>query len=121
MTGGFVRTVAEVAATLPLPANAKWPGGVWDIEVLERHGTSILFFAPRESDHQTPHTRDEIYVVARGSATLTMADEGRAVAVGDMIFVPALAEHRFSEMRDGFATWVVFFGPRADQATLSST
>jgi mannose-6-phosphate isomerase-like protein (cupin superfamily) len=118
---GFVRTAEEVAAGLPLPATAKWPSGVWDIEVLGRHDTSVLFFAPQGSDHQTPHERDEIYMIARGSALFTLEGEERQVAAGDMIFVPALAEHRFSEMADGFAAWVVFFGPRADQATLSST
>jgi mannose-6-phosphate isomerase-like protein (cupin superfamily) len=121
MSGGFVRTAEEMAAGLPLPANARWPSGVWDVELLGRHDTNILFFAPQGSDHQTPHARDEIYMIARGSATLTLEEEERRVGPGDLIFVPALAEHRFSKMADGFAAWVVFFGPRADQASLSTT
>ncbi len=35
---------------------------------------------------------------------------GRPVATGDLIFVPALVPHRFVDIGPDFDTWVVFFG-----------
>ncbi|HZQ80922.1 MAG TPA: cupin domain-containing protein [Gaiellaceae bacterium] len=48
-----------------------------------------------EPDRQQPHDDDEVYVVLDGSGTLEI--EGRSVDlhVGNAVFVPAGAEHRF--------------------------
>ncbi len=43
------------------------PGGERSIELF-RHGTlTVKLYAPRGSDGQNPHTRDEIYVIATGT------------------------------------------------------
>lgn len=49
-----------------------------------------------EPDRQQPHADDEIYVVLEGRGSLEI--EGRSVelSVGNAVFVPAGAEHRFS-------------------------
>ena len=45
---------------------------------LFQHGTlSIEFYAPRGTDPQTPHTRDEVYVVASGSGEFVAAESRR--------------------------------------------
>ena len=45
------------------------PGGVRFAKVLE-HGTlEVEIYAPRGSDPQTPHTRDEVYVVVQGTGS----------------------------------------------------
>src|SRR5438046_7177327 len=45
---------------------------------LFQHGTlTVKLYAPRGSDPQTPHTRDEIYVVIRGTGDFFCADERR--------------------------------------------
>jgi len=38
------------------------------LATLFRHGTlEVEFYAPKGTDPQTPHERDEVYVIARGS------------------------------------------------------
>lgn len=61
-------------------------------------------------DGQSPHTEDEVYVVASGRATL-VADSGTVeVGPGQVIFVPAGERHRFTNVVEDL-TLVVVFGP----------
>ena len=69
-----------------------------------------LLYSPTGYDDQQPHNEDEIYVVARGTATLVVGDESLPLATGDAAFVPAKADHRFEAMTDDFAVWAVFPG-----------
>lgn len=82
-----------------------------------RHGTlAVEFYAPRGHDGQTPHTRDEVYVVASGTGTFVRDGERVAFGSGDFLFVPAGVDHRFEEFSDDFATWVLFYGPGGGEA-----
>lgn len=77
-----------------------------------KHGTLIAeFYRPQNTDHQTPHDRDEIYVIATGTGTFLLDDKRFEFKVGDFIFVPAGTEHRFEDFSEDFATWVFFYGP----------
>jgi mannose-6-phosphate isomerase-like protein (cupin superfamily) len=62
------------------------------------------------SDDQQPHTEDEVYYVARGRATLTVAGEAVAVAPGSIAFVAAGVEHRFSDITEDLDV-LVFWSP----------
>lgn len=76
------------------------------------HGTlEVEWYAPLGADRQTPHDRDEVYVVARGSADFFDGDRNRRVEFGAFIFVAAGREHRFVEFSADFAVWVIFYGP----------
>jgi len=104
----------ETFASLPLPATAKWPHGVFDIEIFARAGTSLELFAPRGEDRQTPHVQDEFYIVVSGHAELHVRDADGNVRVlparpGDALHVAAGVEHRFHAISGDFAAWVVFF------------
>jgi mannose-6-phosphate isomerase-like protein (cupin superfamily) len=91
-------------------------GGERSVELF-RHGTlTVKLYAPRGNDPQTPHTRDEIYVVASGSGRFQRGSEETAFGPGDMLFVAAREEHRFVEFTDDFATWVFFYGPEGGEA-----
>ena len=50
----------------------------------------LKYYAPRGVDGQTPHTRDELYVVARGSDIFVNGDLRRPFSAGDVLFVPAV-------------------------------
>lgn len=77
-----------------------------------RHGSlEAEMYTPTGSDSQTPHQRDEVYVVARGSGVFFDGRERREVNPGSFIFVPALGEHRFESFSRDFAVWVFFYGP----------
>jgi len=92
------------------------PGGDRSVELF-RHGTlTVKLYAPRGKDPQTPHARDEIYVVISGSGRFSRGKENIAFAPGDVLFVAAGEEHRFEEFGDDFATWVFFFGPEGGEA-----
>ena len=84
---------------------------------LFHHGTlTVKLYAPRGSDPQTPHTRDEIYVVIRGTGDFICAGERRKFAPHDFLFVPAGMEHRFENFSDDLAIWVFFYGPEGGEA-----
>lgn len=79
-------------------------------EILRHGSLELRWYAPRGVDPQTPHDRDELYVVAAGRATFVRGAERVQVGPNDVLFVPAGMRHRFEEMSADFATWVVFYG-----------
>lgn len=96
---------------LPLPATAKWPQGVFDVEAFRNGTMSLTLFAPEGNDYQTPHLQDELYIVIEGSGVLQVENESFKFDTGDVLFVPAFKEHRFTEFSKGIKMWVVFWGP----------
>ncbi len=84
---------------------------------LFRHGTlNVEYYRPEGVDNQTPHTRDEVYVVASGSGWFVNGDDRHAFEAGEVLFVPAGVVHRFVDFSDDFATWVFFYGPEGGEA-----
>ncbi len=82
-----------------------------DVELF-RHGTmTIEYYRPQGEDHQHPHSRDELYVIISGHGTFLRDGVKTPFEPGEILFVPAGAEHRFISFSDDFATWVVFYGP----------
>jgi len=76
------------------------------------HGTlEVELYCPVGDDRQSPHDRDEVYVVARGTATFFDGETRVSVEQGGLLFVAAGREHRFEQMSADFAVWVMFYGP----------
>ena len=98
-------------------ALAKLPGpGGTRFATLFEHGTlQVEIYAPRGTDPQQPHTRDEVYVVARGTGTFWDGAARRPVVPGDFLFVAAGVPHRFEDFSDDFAVWVMFYGPEGGE------
>lgn len=83
---------------------------------LFEHGTlQVEIYKPDGVDLQTPHTRDELYVVLSGSGHFICGNECNTVGPGDVLFVPAGVEHRFVDFTDDFSTWVFFYGPEGGE------
>ncbi len=78
---------------------------------LERGQLQVELYAPKTEDFQTPHDRDECYVITRGSGQFSMGDQIVDFKAGDFLFVPAGMEHKFSNFGDQMETWVIFYGP----------
>lgn len=79
--------------------------------ILLRHDTlEIGFYAPEGVDPQTPHDRDEVYVVHSGVGIFVLGNNEQPFGAGDVLFVPAGVEHRFRDFSENFGTWVVFTG-----------
>lgn len=103
-------TVADALTRLPGPHRERY------VELF-RHGTlSVELYAPRSHDPQTPHTRDEVYVVAQGSGQFRNGDARHPFGPGDLLFVPAGVVHRFEDFTDDLAVWVIFYGPEGGEA-----
>ena len=108
MSAGKRLTLPEVAAGIPA-------SGIRSVEAF-RHGTMLAkLYAPRGTDPQSPHTRDEVYVVAKGGGTFVAGDLRTQFGPGDFLFVPAGMVHRFEEFTDDLALWVVFYGPEGGE------
>ena len=100
----------EGLARLPGPAGERFAE-------LFRHGSlAVEAYAPRGSDPQLPHTRDEAYVVVRGSGWFVKGERRERFGPGDFLFVPAGVVHRFEKFTDDLAVWVMFYGPEGGEA-----
>jgi len=100
-------TLAGARALLPTPG----PDVLRSVAVFQ-HGTLLLkLYAPEGVDRQTPHTRDELYIVASGTGVFQNGDARHAFGPGDALFVPAGVAHRFESFSDDFQVWVMFYGP----------
>ena len=85
------------------------------VELMKFGDLSVEYYAPVGTDLQNPHVQDELYLIARGHGVLQREEERITVNAGDLIHVPAMMEHRFSEFSDDFATWVIFYGPEGGE------
>ena len=102
-------TTDEFLAKLPLPADEKWKQGAWFSRAFAKGDFELEFFAPRVTDYQTPHEKDEFYIIVRGEAALIRETEVINCAAGDAVFVAAGENHYFDNISPDFATWVIFF------------
>ena len=82
------------------------------------HGTlAVEVYRPDRVDRQTPHARDEVYVVISGTGTFVHEGRREAVGPGTFLFVPAGEEHLFVDFSGDFATRVFFYGPDGGEAS----
>lgn len=101
--------VKESLARLP------GPNGEQFAAMLEHGSLTVEIYAPRGSDPQSPHTRDEVYVVVQGSGEFINGASREPFGSGDLLFVPAGVEHRFINFTEDFVVWVIFYGPEGGE------
>jgi mannose-6-phosphate isomerase-like protein (cupin superfamily) len=105
MSDGFQIDIDKAIAALPMPPEEQYM-------VVFRHGTlEAGIYAPRGVDEQTPHTRDEVYVVVKGSGLFVCGKTRKLFTPGELLFVPAGTVHRFESFSSDLTVWVVFYGP----------
>jgi mannose-6-phosphate isomerase-like protein (cupin superfamily) len=82
-------------------------------EFLRVHGISTGIYSLRAgtTDPQEPHSRDEIYYVLHGAASIHVGNETQIIKPGSVIFVPAGAEHKFHDIKEDLTLLVVFAPP----------
>lgn len=96
----------SLAAALARPL----PEGRLSAQVFVDGDLEIRLYAPKGHDPQTPHDRDELYVVAAGRGNFRVGDQVLAFAPGALLYAAAHETHRFEDFSDEFAVWVVFYG-----------
>ena len=102
-------TVEQGLDRLPGPAGERF------VEMFRRGGLLVELYAPRGRDPQTPHTRDELYLVHRGEGWFVHEDVRERFGPGDLLFVAAGVSHRFEDFSDDLTVWVAFFGPEGGE------
>lgn len=74
-----------------------------------RHGSlSAGIYAPHESDEQTTHPDDKIFVVLNGSGFFTVDGDRQPFGPGDLLFAQAQSLHQFEDFTPDFAVWAIF-------------
>lgn len=113
-TGSKYKRQASIADALEAVARVR--EGMPSAFVFEHGSLQVKMYRPAGQDAQKPHTRDEIYLIARGSGWFINGAERHPFQSGDMLFVPAGTEHRFEQFTDDFCTWVMFYGAEGGEA-----
>jgi mannose-6-phosphate isomerase-like protein (cupin superfamily) len=81
-----------------------------------QHGSLLVeIYAPRGTDPQQPHTRDEIYFVATGSGEYVCGGARQTFGPTDILFASAGVEHRFENFSNDLTLWVMFYGPEGGE------
>lgn len=102
-------TLADALEKIPAAGGRRFAG-------VFRHGTlEVEVYAPVGADPQEPHTRDEVYIVARGEGVFLCEGRREPFGPGDFLFVPAGAAHRFERFTEGMVVWVIFYGPEGGE------
>jgi mannose-6-phosphate isomerase-like protein (cupin superfamily)/ketosteroid isomerase-like protein len=81
-------------------------------KVIANKDVTLFLFAPRIKDLQTPHDRDEFYIVAKGSGKFWCNNTTTSFKEGDLLFAPAGKEHRFENFSNDLVVWVIFYGEK---------
>jgi mannose-6-phosphate isomerase-like protein (cupin superfamily) len=97
----------SLAAALALPL----PSGRGSAEAFRDGDLEVRLYAPKGHDPQTPHQRDELYVIAQGTGRFRVGDRVTPCQTGDLLFAAAHAQHCFEDFSPDFAAWVIFYGP----------
>ena len=103
-------TVEEALARLPSPEGKRFA-------TVFKHGSLLVeIYAPRGTDPQQPHTRDEAYIVIQGQGDFVCDETRQPFGPGDFLFAPAGVPHRFEDFSEDFAVWVLFYGPEGGES-----
>jgi|SRR5882672_8419307 len=102
-------TIADALSKLPTPDGKRFA-------TIFQHGSLLVeVYAPRGSDPQQPHTRDEVYFVVAGSGDYVCGDSRTSFAPADVLFAAAGISHRFENFTDDLVVWVIFYGPEGGE------
>ncbi len=104
-----VNLATALAKGPPPPGNLAAP-------VFSHGSLAVELYTPVAQDPQKPHTRDEIYFVARGHSFFFDGERRHTVEAGTFLFVPAGHVHRFEDFSLGFVVWVAFYGPEGGES-----
>jgi mannose-6-phosphate isomerase-like protein (cupin superfamily) len=91
------------------------PTGNLAVPIFARNSLVVELYTPVGHDLQKPHTRDEVYFVARGKGLFFDGQQRHAVEAGSFLFVPAGQVHRFEDFSSDFVVWAVFYGPEGGE------
>ena len=130
MDGPEAAAPAKLRATVADAKTTPNDAGRATALMLANGSMELRWFAPKQHDPQTPHDRDELYIIVSGTGVFMRAveslpfddsslpiqgEERVRFGPGDALFVAAGTTHCFEEFSDDFATWIVFYGPEGGE------
>lgn len=79
---------------------------------------TVTWVDVKEGGRQKLHSHDpeQVYIVVRGEAVMTVDDEEREVRAGDLIHVPPNAEHAIKNTGDGTLEYISAATPAFDMS-----
>jgi len=92
------------------------PPGNLAVPIFSHGSLAVELYTPVDQDPQKPHTRDEVYFVARGKGFFFDGEQRHPIAAGSFLFVPAGQIHRFADFSSDFSVWVIFYGPEGGES-----
>jgi mannose-6-phosphate isomerase-like protein (cupin superfamily) len=101
--------ISEALSRLPGPQGERY------VALFEHCSLVIEVYSPLGVDTQKPHTRDEVYVIIKGSGEFVSGGERRTFGPNDLLFASAGVEHRFENFTEDFVVWVMFYGPEGGE------
>jgi mannose-6-phosphate isomerase-like protein (cupin superfamily) len=104
-------TVDEAVQLIPGPNGERFA------TVFEHGSLEVEIYAPRGSDPQNPHTRDELYFVAVGSGEFSCGETRKPFGPTDVLFAAAGVPHRFENFTEDLVVWVMFYGPEGGETS----
>lgn len=99
----------EAQSKIPSPEGKRFA------EVFNHGSLSIELYEPRGNDPQTPHSRDEGYIVVKGSGEFVNGNDRVQFSAGDFLFAAAGEVHRFENFSEDLSVWVIFYGPEGGE------
>jgi mannose-6-phosphate isomerase-like protein (cupin superfamily) len=85
------------------------------LRLFEHGSLEVELYQPEGKDLQQPHSRDEVYIIVKGSGIFFCNGTRQNIRTGDFLFVPAGIEHRFEDFTNDFLCWVLFYGPEGGE------
>lgn len=78
------------------------------IELLNQKNFSLEIYKPNEIDLQSPHDRDEIYIIISGFGEFQLEEQTFSFKENDFFYVEKSKQHKFINFSEDFSTWVIF-------------
>lgn len=104
---------AALAAVLPTDPGRN------SARILSHGSFEARWLAPGGAASDWPRPRPEVFVVVRGRGTFFCDGTRESFGPGDMIWVPAGAEHRFEDFTRNLAVWAITYAPDAGRQGVS--
>ena len=87
-----------------------------EFQTFFKHGSlEVEIYKPDKLDKQSPHDRDEVYIIISGHGFFQHKANYYKIKPGDFLFVPASDPHFFFDFSEDFSTWVLFYGPNGGE------
>ena len=103
-----VIALLEALSQVPDPQSRRFA------EILRQGNLSVERFSPYEAEPLRPHTRDVAYMIVQGTGGFVCGEKRNRFETGDFLFAPAGVYHRFEQISEDVAIWMISYG--ADNA-----